>query len=107
MSTNPLPAPTQEPSIADDILNAISCVDVNESADAAAVADKVIDRVIVALRRDQRIPKLGRIEFELLLGDARLDIERDIADVIEGTVNLDDVEQAVTEALSGEEEASS
>ena len=89
MSTNPLPTPAEESSPVDDILDALSCLD-------------VADRVIRALQRDARIPRLNRMEFELLLGDARLDIERDIAEQIDGTVNLGDVIDAVEEASTEE-----
>jgi len=102
MSTNPLPTPAEESSPVDDILDALSCLDVADRGDAGALADRVIDRVIRALQRDARIPRLNRMEFELLLSDARLDIERDIAEQIDGTVNLGDVIDAVEEASTEE-----
>jgi hypothetical protein len=78
-----------------------------DHGDAASLADNAIDAVIAVLPDDPRMPKLGQIEWELLLEDARAEIAGDIADVIEGTVNFGEVEDAVNEAFSeddGEED---
>jgi hypothetical protein len=88
----------------DDILDALYWLDTNDHSDAAWLADEAIASVIHALRRDPRMPKLNQLEWELLLADARAEIEQDISDVVDGTIDYDKVEDAVKEACGDDGE---
>jgi hypothetical protein len=50
---------------------------VDQSADH--IADQTVDRIIATLRRDARIPALSYHQWSLLLGDARRDLQRELA----------------------------
>jgi len=59
-----------------------------DKGDAINAVDFMLDRVIVALGRDPRIPKLSRSEFELLLADTRNECEHELIEMIDGKVDL-------------------
>jgi len=57
-----------------------------------ALTDKALTRIITALQRDPRFRNIKISEFDLILADARVSIENDIANTLRNRVHIDDVE---------------
>jgi hypothetical protein len=59
--------------------------------DAGALADQMIDTTIDALRRNPEIPARSFAEWSLILAGLRPRIAEQIADLIDGHADLDEV----------------
>jgi hypothetical protein len=64
-----------------------------------ALTDKALTRIIIALRRDPRFRNVKFSEFDLILADARIGTESDIANVLRGRVHIDDVEVQLADLI--------
>ena len=60
--------------------------------EAYALTDSAMTRIIAALQRDPRFRNISFAEFDLLLRDARICIEDEIAHALRGRVHIDDIE---------------
>lgn len=67
--------------------------------DAAAEGDRLFDMIVEALRRDPTLPPRSSFEWALALANLRQQITEEIACVIVGRVDLDEVLAAVTVTL--------
>jgi hypothetical protein len=62
------------------------------SRKAFQIAESLIDGIITALRRNQRLAGISLLELELLLADTRADAERRPLSELRDRVHLDDIE---------------
>jgi hypothetical protein len=51
------------------------------------------------LDRDPRFPKIARSEFDLLLADLKNQIEHELADLLDGRIDLDDAVEAIVDEI--------
>jgi hypothetical protein len=65
-------------------------------SDAAALADEIIDNLIDALRHNPALPARSHFEWSLLLADQRRRTAEQIAETIDGHVDLDAVLTTIT-----------
>jgi hypothetical protein len=77
--------------------------DMLDRGDAAHLADAIIDKLIDALRRDQRFSKLTRDAWELLLADVRKVAEDEITALVKNHVEYSDVTGSIADELLSEE----
>jgi hypothetical protein len=73
------------------VLEAIENVPSFGRRDAAAEGDRLFDVIIEALRRDPTLPARSHFEWALALADLRLQLTDEIAGVIVGHADLDEV----------------
>lgn len=73
------------------ICQAVENITALNKRDAAALADKIIDAVIDALRRDPAIPSRTFAAWSLQMADLRARVAEQITAEIEGRVDLDEV----------------
>jgi hypothetical protein len=66
---------------------------------AAAFADWAVDYVIERLRRDPRMPRLSRHEWELALADLRGELTFGLAELIDHRDSPFDIAQRVLDSL--------
>jgi hypothetical protein len=77
--------------MSNEVLQAIENVPVFGRRDAAAEGDRLFDVIIEALRRDPTLPPRTSLEWALALADLRQQLAEEIADVIVGCADLDQV----------------
>ncbi len=74
-----------------EISRAVENIAALNKRDAASLADRIIDGVIDALRRDPAIPPRSFADWSLVLADLRPRVAEQIDDVIGGHVNREKV----------------
>jgi hypothetical protein len=82
-----------------DIYKAVENVTTLNKRDAAWLADRIIDGMIDALRRDPAIPPRSFAEWSLALADLRLRLSEQLADEMIGLVDLDSVLNTIEAVL--------
>jgi hypothetical protein len=79
------------PDLEDKIRGALfSFVSIWDQDDAIDPVSRIFDDVVTTLRRDRRFKSVSRIEFDLLLADARRRAEQDLGDRLHDTVDVDE-----------------
>jgi hypothetical protein len=68
------------------------------NGDAGNLAVEWVDTVIAGLRRDPRWAAIPRAELELVLGDARRQLEQDLAAELEGYAPADELLERAADA---------
>jgi len=79
--------------------DAAAWVDVLGEGDAHATVDKIVGHVTDVLRRDPRMPRLARADWDLLLADARKRAAEELTGLIEGMGNTDDAINSIVDAV--------
>ena len=67
--------------------------------DAAELADRIVDDLIDALRRNPTMPARSHDEWALLLAEQRVRTADQIAELVDGCVGLDEVLNTLIEAV--------
>jgi hypothetical protein len=79
-----------------EVLEAIENIPAFGRRDAEAEADRIVDSVIQALRRDPTVPQRSFAEWELVLADLRIPLSEQLAEGMTGLVDIDEVLATVT-----------
>ena len=74
-----------------EIYRAVQDIRALNRGDAAALADRVVDNLIDALRRNPTLPARSHDEWALLLAEQRVRTAEQIAELVNGCVGLDEV----------------
>ena len=74
-----------------EIYRAVQDIRALNRGDAAALADRVVDNLIDALRRNPTLPARSHDEWALLLAEQRVRAAEQIAELVNGCVGLDEV----------------
>jgi hypothetical protein len=80
-------------------LDATAWLDVCDRDDAAVLADRVIDRLVEALRADASLPRRARSDWWARLSGLRQRVKDDVTEMFEGCANYDAVIRALADAL--------
>jgi hypothetical protein len=83
----------------DAAIDAALFADTFDPRDAAPIADLVVDNVIRTLRSEPRMPRLGWQDWELLLGDLRSHLTRELAELIASRDGPVDIAERAIDAL--------
>jgi hypothetical protein len=71
--------------------------------EAHALTDQALTCIVKALRRDHRFRNVTLYEFDLLLRDARIRTEHEIAHVLRDRVHIDDVEVQLSDFVGDDQ----
>jgi hypothetical protein len=74
-----------------EIYRAVRDIPALDRKDAAALADRIVDNLIDSLRRNPALPARTYSEWDLLFADQRQRTAEQIAAIIAGHVDLDEV----------------
>ena len=81
--------------------NVAASAQVFDTDDAAALADWAADHLIDRLRRDPRMPRLSRHEWELAFADLRGELTFSLAELIDRRDSPFDIARRVMDELAG------
>ena len=82
------------------IHNVIAWLDTLSQRDADAAVNTLVERIIVILRRDPRMPRLVNEEWRLLFADIAARSRDELGELIEGKGDIDEAADAVGRALT-------
>jgi hypothetical protein len=77
--------------MSNEVLEAIENISVFGRRDAAAEGDRLFDVIVEALRRDPTLPPRSSFEWALALANLRQQITEEIAGVIVGCADLEEI----------------
>ena len=82
-----------------EIYRAVQDIPALNRGDAAALADRVVDSLIDALRRNPAMPARSHDDWSLLLAEQRVRTADQIAELIDGCVGLDEVLNTIVNTI--------
>lgn len=73
-----------------------------DETDAVNLVDQILDQVIAALRKDPRIPRLSRDDFDLILADVRAQADDQLTRMLDGKASIYRTVECVIETIFAE-----
>jgi hypothetical protein len=84
----------------DRCADAIAWFDTLSQRDADIAVDKLVDRIVAVLRRDQRMPRFTYEEWRLLFADAAALSRDELGALIEGKGDISDAADTIADVLA-------